>query len=955
MQERKLGYENEERTSPGGILIQTIFVLFGIVILASWAATQYAAAKLAYQPALGQPLYAFANGIKVYTPFDFFIWLIKFGHVNGTEKAFNGGELILASLHFLFVPAIWMAVRRAKKFGTKSTLHGSAEWASKEDIYNAALLRRPISAIKKAIHKIVDVDSPIFRWLIPIIGYKPLTGATGVYVGAWVDPDSGEYHYLTHDGPEHVLAFAPTRCLEANTEILANIDDKDKVVRIAELSVIDAQRVKLWTGDYYAQMLWCEKTSVPETSYNVTFGNGVNVSCTGNHVWPTVFNGQIRTDELKTGTNVEVVALPNGHLPRFDDGCVIDIKPSNDTEYYDLEIDDPAHLYALPSGLLTHNSGKGVGLVLPTLLSWRHSALVHDIKGEAWALTSGFRKAIGQKVIKFQPTAMDGSSVRFNPLEEIRIGTMREVADAQNVAQMIVDPDGKGMEDHWAKTGHELLSAALLHILYAGRDGAKTLRGLVSFFCDPTMTIEQVAEAMLNTEHDPDGKYNWEDPITGQFTKVHPVVAESARSFLNKSENERSGVQSTAMSFLSLYRDPVVAMNTAVSEFRVDDLMDFETPVTLYLVVPPNDMARLRPLIRLVINQIIRQRTEMMEFADGRSVAGYKHRLLAMLDEFPALGKLELMEEALAFIAGYGIKCFLITQDLTQLYKAYTKDESIISNAHIRIAYAPNKLETAELLSKYTGQATVNNAQKSYSGNRLNPLLMHVMEAEQLQGRALLTPDECLRIPAPIKSLDGKNIIAPGDMLILPAGSNPIYGKQILYFKDPVFDARSKIKPPKQSDRLYKRGSGKPAPIPCDPALAKVHVENKKSELDNFVKVDDQSDQFIKPTGEVVNPVAEQQTSPVIKTEMHTVPPVGSAARVFHDQGIPSPGFTVAAAAATGAAAYTAEEIAAMDAEAEAEADMSDSGIEAAMLAESDEDDGPPEPDFDSPDEPDDV
>jgi len=323
------------------------------------------------------------------------------------------------------------------------------------------------------------------------------------------------------------------------------------------------------------------------------------------------------------------------------------------------------------------------------------------------------------------------------------------------------------MEDHWAKTGHELLSAALIHILYAGREGARTLRGLVSFFCDPTMTIEQVAETMLNTEHDPSGKYGWEDPITGRPTKVHPVVAESARSFLNKSENERSGVQSTAMSFLSLYRDPVVAMNTAVSEFRVDDLMNHDSPVTLYLVVPPNDMARLRPLIRLVINQIIRQRTEMMEFQDGRSVAGYKHRLLLMLDEFPALGKLELMEGALAFIAGYGLKCYLITQDLTQLYKAYTKDESIISNCHLRIAYAPNKFETAELLSKYTGQATVKNDQRSYSGSRLNPFLMHVMANEQLMGLARLDPAECLRIPAPEKSPDGKNIIAPGDILPL--------------------------------------------------------------------------------------------------------------------------------------------------------------------------------------------
>ncbi len=829
-----LGYEDKKPPGAAAIMSQTIGIMCGITILACWAATEYAAWKLGFQPALGEPLVTMSNGFKIYMPFDFFIWFLQFGHVEGTEAAFTGGEWILTALHFLFVPAIWNALRQQKKFSSaKSTLHGSATWATKEDIYNATLLRRPLGLLQKLMHSLIDVDTlpawlPGSTWLKGAMGAKPVTkGAAGCYVGAWVDPDTAEYHYLTHDGPEHILAFAPTR------------------------------------------------------------------------------------------------------------------------------------------------SGKGVGLVLPTLLSWPASALVHDIKGEAWALTSGYRKAKGQKVLKFQPTAMDGSSVRFNPLEEIRIGTMREVADAQNIAQMIVDPDGKGMEDHWAKTGHELLSAALIHILYAGREGARTLRGLVSFFCDPTMTIEQVAEAMLNTQHDPAGKYGWEDPITGALTKVHPVVAESARSFLNKSENERSGVQSTAMSFLSLYRDPIVAMNTAVSEFKVNDLMNHDSPVSLYLVVPPNDIARLRPLIRLVINQIIRQRTEMMDFADGRSVAGYKHRMLLMLDEFPALGKLELIEEALAFIAGYGLKCFLITQDLTQLYKAYTKEESIISNAHIRIAYAPNKFETAELLSKYTGQATVNNHTRSYSGSRLNPLLMHVMAAEALTGRALLTPDECLRIPAPVKSQDGKNILAPGDMLILPAGANPVYGKQILYFKDPIFDGRSKIKPPRNSDRLYKRGDGKPKPIPCDPALANVAVVAKKSELDTFVKADEQSDQFMKADGEIVAPAAgtPTDTPPAVATP-EAVPspsPVGTAGGIATAEAVPAGGAAVAAVpaerqavpaapaavaiAAVVAVEYTAEQIAALDAEAEEDEAGGSEEVEAAMHAEyagspddDGPDDGPPEP-----------
>lgn len=846
MENKELGYEDQQQPSAAGVAMQTVVVLMAITLAACWAATQYAAWKLAFQPALGEPIYALGNGVKLYMPFDYFAWMLQFGHVEGTEAAFTGGEWILATLHFLVVPAIWIAVRRAKKFNSKkSTLHGSARWADKEDIYNATLLARPQSAYYRFAHSLVDVDAlPSWaNFAKPLVGEK--AAVPGCYVGAWVDPDTGKYHYLTHDGPEHILAFAPTR------------------------------------------------------------------------------------------------------------------------------------------------SGKGVGLVLPTLLSWRHSALIHDIKGEAWALTSGYRKARGHKVLKFQPTAMDGSSVRFNPLEEIRLRTMREVADAQNTAQMIVDPDGKGMDDHWAKTGHELLSAAMLHVLYTAPEGARTLRGLVSFFCDPSLTIEQVAESMLNTEHDKDGQLGWEDPITGKPTKVHPVVAESARSFLNKSENERSGVQSTAMSFLSLYRDPVVAMNTAVSEFRVRDLMNHDCPVSLYLVVPPNDISRLRPLIRLVVNQIIRLNTEEMEFADGRSVAGYKHRLLALMDEFPALGKLELMEEALAYLAGYGIKCYLITQDLTQLYKAYTKEESIISNAHIRVAYAPNKFETAELLSKYTGQATVTSQQRSYSGSRLNPFLMHVMAAENSTGRALLTPDECLRLQAPTKSLDGKNITAPGDMLIMPAGSAPIRGKQILYFKDPVFNGRSKIRPPRQSDRLYTRPI-KRAPIACDPALASVPAkdlakERGAAELNNMLVVDSQSEQFMKPSGEIVAP-GEKPTPPATGIPAAIAPPpqakveaVAPAAGVAPLTPPASPASTVpaatAATVATAAAApilapapapatveYSEEELEIMEREAEAEAAAepaagvttardSAAAVQAAMMAEIPDDDGPDGPLDDGPDD----
>lgn len=420
-------------------------------------------------------------------------------------------------------------------------------------------------------------------------------------------------------------------------------------------------------------------------------------------------------------------------------------------------------------------SGKGVGIVIPTLLSWDESALIHDIKGENWQLTSGFRAKMGQRCIKFDPTSLD--SARFNPLMEIRIGTEFETRDIQNIATMIVDPDGKGLNDHWAKTGFDLLTGVILHVLYVEED--KSLARVQSLLSEPVppevlaenpkMTgIQYVMEKIRDTNHLGD--------------RPHPVAQQSAQSFLNKAAAEASGVLSTALSFLSLYKDDVVAANTRVSDFTLTSIMEQKT--SLYLVVPPSDKDRLKPLIRLIINQVTRRLTEGMDFnADGSGKSRYPHRLLMVLDEFPSLGKLDIFQEALAFLAGYGIKALLITQDLSQLHAIYTKDESIMSNCHIRIAYAPNKIETAKMLSEMTGKATVTHTQRQYSGNRLAVVLQHVNTNEQIVGRSLLEPDEAMRLPA-------------DDEIVFVAGNSPIYCQKIKYYLDPVFGERIKIAPP---------------------------------------------------------------------------------------------------------------------------------------------------------------
>ena len=191
---------------------------------------------------------------------------------------------------------------------------------------------------------------------------------------------------------------------------------------------------------------------------------------------------------------------------------------------------------------------------------------------------------------------------------------------------------------------------------------------------------------------------------------------------LDKEDRDFGGVLSTAKTALTLYSDPLVAKNTSASDFTIDDLVNHERPVSLYLVVPPSDKIRLRPLIRLMFTMTVNRLTEKMVF-QGAEQKRNKHRLLLLIDEFPSLNRMEVFADALSYMAGYGLKAYLITQDIRQIVDAYGNNESIVSNCHVRIAFAPNQFETAELLSKMTGTATVQKASYNFSGSRLSPVM----------------------------------------------------------------------------------------------------------------------------------------------------------------------------------------------------------------------------------------
>ncbi len=480
-----------------------------------------------------------------------------------------------------------------------------------------------------------------------------------------------------------------------------------------------------------------------------------------------------------------------------------------------------------PSHVLCYaptRSGKGVGLVLPTLLSWKHSTVVSDLKGELWQLTSGWRKHHANNIVlRFEPASTE-KCARWNPLDEVRLGTPDETGDIRNLTETIIDPKGKGLEDFWMQSAANLLEAIITHVLYK-REREKTpanMQAVAYFLADPDnpeMKQTDKFQEMVEYKHYENGG-------------THRLVASMGKAMMNKPDNERGSVISTMDSVLGIYKDPIVAMNTERSDFRIIDIMNAEKPVSLYLITTPDSKERLCPLLRLLINMMLKKLAAKVNYEDGRVIMAHKRRLLMMLDEFPSFGKLQPIADGLAFIAGYGLKVYIISQDTVQFDSIYTDKNSIISNCHIQVMFPPNRLETAKYISQMLGEATVVERQYSVSGKRAGMLHGQVTESMQANKRPLLTPDEVMALPGPKKTSSG-DIEEPGEMIVRVAGAAPIRGVQPLYFFDDVFLARAKVTAPLESDRIgFELENKTTAKVPDDPDKGGEAMPDKSEDAD---------------------------------------------------------------------------------------------------------------------------
>lgn len=425
-------------------------------------------------------------------------------------------------------------------------------------------------------------------------------------------------------------------------------------------------------------------------------------------------------------------------------------------------------------------AGKGTGVIIPTLLNWLGSVFVLDMKGENYQITAGYRKhALKQTILKFKPYGLE-DSISYNPLAEVRIGTAYEVKDATIIADILTDPGEGKKRDHWDMSATALFISLILHVLYMRRREGKigTFGDIVDFLTSTDKTLEQNFIDLMEYKHLEDYSV-WNDIYDSSQMKginpgTHPIVARTAAEILNKDERERASVISTVMAKLSLFKDPIIRKNTSRADFRIKDLMDYKNPVSFYIVVEAEQMDTLSLLLRILVTQTIGILAPEMDFSSDKPI--HKHKMLFLMDEFPAFGTIPLFEKALAYIAGYGMKALIIAQALNQIKKNYGDRNSVFDNCATTVFYSPTPLdtETPKQISEMLGDKTIKVKNRSYKAFQIGSSNI----SESNQARRLLTPEEV------------RNKVAGKWNIISVTGLYPRIGVKLEYFREKYFKSK---------------------------------------------------------------------------------------------------------------------------------------------------------------------
>ena len=388
-------------------------------------------------------------------------------------------------------------------------------------------------------------------------------------------------------------------------------------------------------------------------------------------------------------------------------------------------------------------SGKTTSSVLPTLLTWRESILVYDPKRELYAQSAAWRQTLGE-AFYFDPTCPD--SACFNPMLEVRVGTQHETGDVQNLVSILVDPGGsKNALEYWDSDAAKLLTALVLHALHDLPAEQHTLAHVNEML----LGIAKTLPAMMKSAHE-------------KCRQIASYIAALP-------EKQRAGVYGSASSSLILYDDPLVAEKTSRSDFRISDLVCSPCPMTCYLQVRPTDAVRLRPLTRLILTQVAQALMyDIGKASDGRAK---KHRLLYLLEEFPSLGRLDFFSSQMRVMRGYGITAMLIVQSFKDIINAYGRDQTIVDNCRIVVAFAASDPDTLRMISAMVGSAV--ELKESMSRPRALGGWFKATTNVSEQRRPLLDPGEV-------------RMLAYDEQIVLVTGAKPFRTKKAQWFEHPA-------------------------------------------------------------------------------------------------------------------------------------------------------------------------
>jgi type IV secretion system protein VirD4 len=446
-------------------------------------------------------------------------------------------------------------------------------------------------------------------------------------------------------------------------------------------------------------------------------------------------------------------------------------------------------------------TGKTQTLGILNALVWHSSMLVVDVKEELFKAVAGHRQSQGHICLKFAPLDPEHST-RINPLAWIRFETVKEIADVQVFAEGFANPGNEGQDStHWNDTSMGLVEGVTMHEYYKclALEGRMVTLDDISRSLSPyELSFEDYLKEMASFRHDLGGKRKWKN-ADGTPTEIHPFVREKAMEALQRDVKEASSVLSTAKKRFRILADPLVKKATSGCDFEIEDLMDHEKPVSLFLVIPPNQKKRMSPLVRIILLMVLGRLTE--EHKPRR------HELLMLLDEFPTLGYMEPMADAPSYVAGYGIRLFIIVQNFSQINdpRRYGPDNELIPNMHIKISYTVSDLKTAKALSEEFGSQTVRHAAVQYT-----PKGQHHTGPVQAAGahvqntkRALVEPEEFMRLKLPQKQW--RKVVEPGEFVMSVFGHNPVRGVQAFWFFDPTFRKWVNLPIKDQSKALVRR------------------------------------------------------------------------------------------------------------------------------------------------------